>query len=137
MCCICINNTQDEHYSQAIENNIANCPNPEKKCPNCDFSSPKNQLMKYHMRRGTTGELFSCKHCDYKNCSKKGLNFHVLKYHEKMRPTLRKHRKCPNCDFKSSYPEVLDAHIGEGKEEQVHFTNLKTLSEYETCHATM
>ena len=103
---------------------------PEKKCPNCDFSSPKNQLMKYHMRRGTTGELFSCKHCDYKNCSKKGLNFHVLKYHEKMRPTLRKHRKCPNCDFKSSYPEVLDAHIGEGKEEQVQKCDR---CEYKNC----
>ena len=80
------------------------------KCPQCDFSSLHYQSVQYHIKKSTAGKLFTCRHCEYRNCLKRSLQKHELKYHG-IKQEKKTNDKCPECDFSSFHYQTMQYHI--------------------------
>ena len=87
-----------------------------RNCPQCDFSSTNKMSVRYHKKKSIEGRLFTCRHCEYRNCLERSLLKHELKSHgikptkemdsfklnKKIKGKSESWRKCHQCDFSSA-----------------------------------
>ena len=115
-------------FARGLSKHKARQHKVDPQCPQCDFSSSNKQNLRYHIKKSTTGRLFPCRYCQYKNCFKKSLHKHEIEFHG---VSIKKIKgKCPNCDFSAWNDKVLDFHLKQSKLGTVHRCEL---CDYKNC----
>ena len=73
---------------------------PELHCDQCDYKTPRKDVLDLHIARKHNAQSFSCDQCDYKTTSAIRFEGHKKKPHKTKKPPPTEH-KCSWCDYRS------------------------------------